>query len=225
MFYTKETWANNSMSQTRTWNEERWRARLSVSFGNRDRTIIAHVGSRTSGLLDAAGSVFVGKNQTAAYPRKMCSDIWLKWLENQFLLIILGGILVVPRVPYHLVLTNDTRPANSSMRKAVLADWLTAHGVLPDDCAGDNWRRGQTSAQVLSAARQKPTTPRCPVQDLVRQFDVVILISPVAHPELIPIELVWATLQGVPRRENADFSMSRLKELVDQEFKHTTAEA
>jgi len=59
----------------------------------------------------------------------------------------------------------------------------------------------------------------------VRKFDVASLTSPVSHAELNPIEIVWATVKGVLRRENLDFSMSRLQELVDQEFQHITAEA
>ena len=77
----------------------------------------------------------------------------------------------------------------------------------------------------MAAARQKLPTPRYLVQDLARQFDVAILSSPVAHQELNPIEMVWATIKGALRPEYVDLSMSRLQDLVDQEFKHITAEA
>lgn len=36
-----------------------------------------------------------------------------------------GGVLDVDRAPYHMVLTNDTRPANSKVRTEMLVDsWL-----------------------------------------------------------------------------------------------------
>jgi len=66
----------------------------------------------------------------------MCSVIWLKWLENQVLPEIRRGLLVVDRAPYHLVLTYDTRPAISSMHKALLADSLVSLYLVPDDWAG-----------------------------------------------------------------------------------------
>ena len=77
IFYTEETWANKSMSPNLSWNEESSRARLSVHFGQGDRIIIAHVGSRSSGILDGAESVFFGKKKTGDYHGEMCSDIWL----------------------------------------------------------------------------------------------------------------------------------------------------
>lgn len=132
---------------------------------------------------------------------------------------------MVDRAPYHFVLTDDARPANSRSRKAMLSDWLAAHEDVPDDWAGNYWRKGRTRAQMLAVARQKPPTPIYLVQNLARPFDVAILISPVSHPDLSSIEMVWATIRGALCRAKVEFSMSLFQELKDQEFKHISAEA
>jgi len=213
------------MPRTRTWNDGSSRARLNVPSGKGASILIAHVGSRSGGLLHGAGLVFVGKKIRGDYHGEMCSDIGMKWLENQVLPKIRGGVLVVNRALYHFVLTDDTRLANRSMRKAVFSDSLAAHQAVWEDWAGVDLRQGRTRAQTLVAARQKLPTPRCLAQDMARQFDVAILSSPVAQQEPNPIEMVWATIKGALRPEYVDLSMSRLQELVDQEFKHITAEA
>lgn len=41
--------------------------------------------------------------------------------------------------------------------------------------------------------------PRCLVQDLAARFDVTILLSPVAHPDLNPIEMVLGRLKARQR--------------------------
>eukprot|EP00170_Pyropia_yezoensis_P000821 contig_3775_g823 len=74
------------------------------------------------------------------------------------------------------------------------------------------------------ADKHRPA-PRFLVQDLAAQFDVTILISPVAHPELNPIEMVWGIVKAALRRANIDFSLKRPKELVEVELERITPEA
>eukprot|EP00170_Pyropia_yezoensis_P000820 contig_3774_g822 len=73
------------------------------------------------------------------------------------------------------------------------------------------------------ADKHRPA-PRFLVQDLAAQLDVTILISPVAHPELNSIEMLWRTVKAVLRRANIDFSLTRLKELVEVDFVRITPE-
>ena len=73
------------------------------------------------------------------------------------------------------------------------------------------------------ADKHRPA-PRYQVQDLARRFNVKILISPVAHPELNPIEMIWGTVKMALKRANVDFPMAALKALVDIEFAKITAD-
>eukprot|EP00170_Pyropia_yezoensis_P001894 contig_8110_g1898 len=62
------------------------------------------------------------------------------------------------------------------------------------------------------------------VQDLAARFKVSILISPGAHPELNPIEMVWGAVKMAAKRGNVDFNLTPLKALVEAEFEKITAD-
>ena len=40
-----------------------------------------------------------------------------------------ASVIVMDNAPYHTVMTDATRPAHSSSRKAELQQWLTAHNI------------------------------------------------------------------------------------------------
>jgi len=223
IYYTDETWANKNMTPRRTWADGGLQAQLEVPSGKGARIIIAHVGSRETGLEADAGLVFVGKKKSGDYHGEMNSDLWLKWPEQTVLPKIPGGVLVVNCAPYHMKLTAETRPASSKMRKADLADWLKSHDAVPDGWP-TTWRQSMTVKQMYEQASNNRPTPRFIVQDLAEKFGVSVLISPVAHPELSPIEMVWGTVKVALRRCNVLFSLARLEELEAVEFAKISAE-
>jgi len=217
IFYTDETWANKNMTPGRIWTDKSSRARQNVPSGKGARIIIVHVGSRRTGLVPGASLVFKGKKKTGDYHGEMNSAVWLKWLQDQVLPKIGGGVLVVDRAPYHMKLTEESRPANSSMKKSQLADWVEEHDASPTNWP-PTWRHAKTVAQMRAQDTKHRPTPRYLVQDLAEEFDVSIIFSPVAHPELNPIEMVWGTVKVALRYANVTFNLTRLQELVDVEF-------
>jgi len=62
------------------------------------------------------------------------------------------------------------------------------------------------------------------VQDLAARFGVSILTSPVAHPELNPIEMILGTVKMALKRVNLTFSLAFLRGLAGAEFEKITAE-
>jgi len=152
----------------------------------------------------------------------MNSAVLLKWLQDQVLPKIGGGVLVVDRAPYHMNVTEESRPVHSSMKKSQLADWLEEHDAAPTSLPPTR-RQAKTVAQMRAQATKHRPTPRSLVQDLAEEFDVSIIFSPVAHPELNPIEMVWGTVKVALRYANVTFNVSRLQELVDVAFKRMSA--
>lgn len=217
IYYTDETWANKNMSVFRTWTDGDLRTRVQVPSGKGGRLIIAHVGSRETGLVADAAPVFIAKKAMGDYHGEMNSEVWLEWLEEKVLPKITGGVLVIDRVPYHLKRTPETVPAVSKVRKAELAQWLADHDVVPNHWE-ETWRQSRTKAQMKAVADANKPAPRILVQDLAARFDVSVLISPVAHPELNPIEMVWGTVKMALKRANLDFTLTSLRALVAKEF-------
>jgi len=109
------------------------------------------------------------------------------------------------------------------MKKAEFAEWLVRQDAVPTSWLSQDWRQLETKADMKEAADKYRPAPRYQVQDLARRFNVKIPISPVAHPELNPIEMVWGTVNMALKRANVDFTMAALKSLVDIEFAKITA--
>jgi len=154
IFYTGETWANKNMTPRRIWTDKSSRARPNVPSGKKALIIIAYVGSRKTGLVPGASLVFKGKKKTGDYHGEMNSAVWLKWLQDQVLPKIGGGVLVVDRAPYHMKLTGESRPDNSSMKKSQLADWLEEH-----DAAPTNWPPTWRQDRVANACPGRQASP------------------------------------------------------------------
>ena len=51
-----------------------------------------------------------------------------------------------------------------------------------------------------------------------------MLRLPVAHCELNPIELAWASVKGYVAKRNKDFTMKEIERLTPDGFKHTTSD-
>lgn len=121
------------MSVYRTWTDGDLRTCVQAPSGKGGRLIIAHVGSRDTGLEKDADLVFIAKKATGDYHGEMNAEVWLEWLKDKALPKNTGGVLVISRAPYHLVRTAEATPAGSKLRKAELASWLVAHDLVPDD--------------------------------------------------------------------------------------------
>lgn len=158
------------------------------------------------------------------YHGEMNSTVWLKSLESKVLPKIKRVVLVVDRAPYHMVLTEGTCPVSSKSRKAQIAGWFEKHGADPDDWNEEEWRTTRTRAEMKAQADNHRPTPSFLVQDLTAKFHETIQISPVAHPELNPIELVWGTMKAPVRRASIEFSLAWPKELVAIECERITSE-
>jgi len=159
IFYTDKTWLNKNMTSYRSWNDGTSNARLNVPSGKGGRIIVAHVGSRSVGLVEEASWVFIGNKKSADYHSQITSASWLQWLEESVLPKIRGGVLVIDRAPYHLVRNEAARPAASKRRMAEFADWLEKHDlVLPE--WGPEWRTTCTRAVLKKRAYENRPRPR-----------------------------------------------------------------
>ena len=224
IYYTDEAWANKNMSVYRSWNDGNLRSRLEQPSKKGGSTIIDHVGSRETGLLQGADLSFLRKKNTGDYDKKMNGPTWLKRLENDVFPKISDCVLVIDRAPYHSTLTDDARPATTKMKKAEFAEWLVRHDAVPPSCLSQDFRQLKTTADMKAEADKHRPPPRSQVQDLARRFNVKNLISPVVRPELNPIGIVWGTVQMALKRANVEFTMAALKALVDNEFSKITVD-
>jgi len=224
IYYTDETWENRNMSVYRSWNGGSLNSRIKVPSGKGGRIIVAHMGSRETGLVEGASLVFIGKKKTGDYHYEMNSGRWLEWLKDDVFPKIHSGVLVIDRAPYHLVRTENTRPANTKMRNMEVAAWRRPHDCVPQEWERNLWEKNKVKKELFEQAAKHRPAPRYLVQDLAKYIGIPILISPVAHPELNTIEMVWGTVKMALKRANIDFMLTALKALAAEQFAKISAE-
>lgn len=97
--------------------------------------------------------------------------------------------------------------------------WLLAHGDSLTE--GQLWR--YTCATLRG--RIKALAPAKQFQAVAdgAKHGVIVVYLPVAHPELNPIELVWAQVKGRVRRGNTSFVLSTVQKLGTQIVRDVTA--
>lgn len=66
------------MSVYRIWTDGTLQTRMPIPSGKAGGLILAHVGSRETGLVRAAALFFVRKNGLGEYHKEVCTEVWLK---------------------------------------------------------------------------------------------------------------------------------------------------
>ncbi|DBA00866.1 TPA: hypothetical protein N0F65_008509 [Lagenidium giganteum] len=107
------------------------------------------------------------------------------------------SVIVIDRATYHTTLTDATKPARSTFKKLEFAEWLVAHGV---ECEGRKTTEklmALTRPELAQLCKLNKPRPEYQIAVTAREFDCDVLILPVGHPELKPIEMVWGLRQRI----------------------------
>lgn len=95
------------------------------------------------------------------------------------------SVIVTDRASFHLVPEEQIIPA--SMRKSELQAWLTEKEIPWEE----HWLKSQLIGQVNASVEKTPV-----VQKIAEQKGHKVLLLPVHHPELNPVETIWAIVKN-----------------------------
>ena len=148
---------------------------------------------------------------------EMNGEVFKHWLHEHLLPCIpSNSCTVIDRAPYHTMLTEDTKAATASMKRAQLIDWLVAHAAKDHNgivmtkerfltemiviglSGRPHKNKGWTKQMLYALAKELTPKALYLVQDWIDVYnaangtDIRLLILPVAHHLLNPIELMWA---------------------------------
>lgn len=198
IYYQDETWVTKNMTLNNVWLDENGRGGLKVPQGKGERSIICHIGGE-NGFVENAKLIFRGtkSKKISDYHSEMNSAVFLDWLETKVLPNVpTNSVIVLDRATYHTTVTDETRPAQSTYTKLQFAQWLCGHNIVEGDMSTvESYMQLFRPELALLCKRNKPKTVY-QAEVLARRFDCVILLLPVAHPELNPIELVWGFVKS-----------------------------
>lgn len=139
-----------------------------------------------SGLLRECSMVFEGKKSTGDYHGSFNFEVFHKWFHNQLIPNLPEkSCIVMDRATYHMV--PEERLILGEMRKVEIQQWLTKHHIIWEE----HWLKPKLLDTLAKSIDRTPV-----VQKDARQKGHQLLILPVHHPELNPIELVWAVVKN-----------------------------
>jgi transposase len=138
------------------------------------------------GLIDGAFFIFEAKKGTGDYHKQFDGALFQRWFTEQLLPQLPSRCLIVlDRCRFHRVAKDSLLP--HQMRKAELREWLTERGLHWEE----KWLRARLIEEVDKHRDKKPM-----VEVFAEEQGHKVLFLPVHHPELNPIELVWATAKN-----------------------------
>jgi len=136
-------------------------------------------------LLAGTFLAFEAKHSKGDYHAQFDWDIFQHWFTAQLLRNVPPrSLIILDRCPFHTVGRDAVVP--SQMRKGELQQWLTERGISWEE----QWLRARLIQEVDRYRDKKPM-----VEILAEAQGHKLLFLPVHHPELNPIELVWATVK------------------------------
>lgn len=155
-----------------------------------------------NGLVPNAYHIFEAKNRTGDYHDMFNAKHFQDWwIEKLIPNLPMKCIIVIDRATFHLVPEDQIIPA--IMRKVQLQEWLTSKNIPWEN----HWLKPELVQQVDNHIDKTPI-----VQKIAEKSGHNVLILPVHHPELNPIESVWGIVKndcGRKLREGIKFTEVR----------------
>lgn len=231
VYYQDETWVFKNMKSKKVWTDKTGNALVNqpkAPSGSGERSILAHVCSEETGLLENCMLLFRGKNSKNSddYHTEMNWSVFSDWCETKVFPAIAktgkNSVIVFDRATYHTVLDdNDRRPVQSWNKNRLICAILRWGGP-PEDWTVE-WKSKKTKAQLLEYARKLYPEPKYKIQKIADKFSTAsfqlkVLFLPVAHPELNPIEMVWSIIKRYVASRNLNFRLSDVERLTREKI-------
>lgn len=220
IYYQDETWVNKNMTPLKIWLDEHGEGGSALPAGKGQRSIISHVGSE-AGFVDQARLIFRGKNalSDSDYHTDMNQEVFQDWMETKvFPNVPAGSVIVIDRASYHTVLTKETKPASSSMTKHEFATWLIEHKIRAKKLKTiDNFLTLKRVELATICKNNKPKA-KFEISEMADKHKLKILILPVAHPELNPIEMIWSMMKDYIKKKNVNYSLTDVEKFANEFF-------
>ena len=124
MVYMDESWINSNTIPKKQWNDGATDSMPKVPPGKGPRWIIIGAGTK-DGWVHETFTMWKGHVKSEDYHSEMNGQVFKQWVMERLLPNIPStAVIVVDRASYHLILTEASKGASSSMTKDQLYNWL-----------------------------------------------------------------------------------------------------
>ena len=214
LIYTDETWVNAHHNNEYIWVDSDGSGGWKVPSGKGQRLIVLHAGG-VDGWVDGADLVFRSKTNSADYHDEMNSEHFMEWLTEQLLpRLEEPSVIIFDNASYHNK-QKDKAPTSSD-RKDDIKAWLDKHNIPYSDT--------DIKKTLLNKVKEHRPAPLYLTDEAANEQGHSILRLPVAHCELNPIELAWASVKNYIARRNTHYTLQEIERLTPEAFAHTTTD-
>ena len=179
-----------------------------VPSGKGRRLIILHAGG-VDGWVEGADLVFRSKTNSTDYHDEMNSKHYMEWMTQQLLpRLEEPTVIILDNASYHN--KQKDKPPTSTDKKDAIKTWLDQHHI--------SYSITDIKKTLLEKVKQHRPTPIYLTDKAAHEHGHTVLRLPVAHCELNPIELAWASVKAYIARHNTRYTLQEVQ------LKHTTAD-
>lgn len=212
IFYLDESYINAHHTCEKEWQSADGRHQRIIPSGKGKRVVIAHCGGYNTGLLENAGLMFESKSKddNGDYHKDMDGTVFHNWIRNSVVPVLpKNSCVVMDNASYHNVINPEDKVPTKSTNKGPMKAWLDKYNI--DHTAA---KTKQDLLQLVNASEQSKVD--CfRIDKYLEERGHVPLRLPPYHPQLNPIELIWAEMKKKVAEENTTFKLKDVK-------RHTT---
>lgn len=212
--YMDETYFHSTTTTEKTWTDSTVGGlKKSVSKGS--RVIVLHAGGE-EGFVANGLLMFKSGLKKGDYHGDMNYDNYEKWIKEQLIPNLKpNSVLVIDNAPYH---NKQVNPApTSSWKKQDMQKWLTDNGIP--------YCESMLKPQLYSLIKlKKPQLKIYKIDAILAQHGHSVLRLPPYHPDLNPIELIWATVKDYIKQKNVKLCLQTVLQLAAEKFAQITPE-
>ena len=159
--------------------------------------------------------MFAG-SKSGDYHDDMNHDNFMKWLTTQLIPNLPPhSVLVIDNASYHNV-TVDKNPTTATSKKDMM-QWLIHRNITFNDKS--------TKPELYEIIKRHKPHHLAYVLDVeMAKYGHSVLRLPPYHPELNPIEKIWALVKNWVASRNMNCKLEEVEKLTRQKFNEVTAE-
>jgi transposase len=205
--YMDETFVLSSHVAGKTWSDGSSTLTKPISKGQ--RLIIIHAGGE-SGFVDNALTMWKAGQSSGDYHEQMNRENYVRWLEDKLIPNIPPNtVLVIDNAPYHNI-QSDKAPTSNS-KKVEMQLWLDRKRIA--------YSEGMLKPQLYKLIKQaKGNHKNFLIDEILQRHGHSVLRLPPYHPDLNPIELIWAEVKNHVARHNISSNFKDVEKLCLEKF-------
>lgn len=206
--YMDETYILSSHVTGNSWNDDTNEG-LHQPISKGERLIIVHAGGE-NGFIPNALLIWKSTQASGDYHHQMNATNFEKWLLEKLIPNLRpNSVLIVDNAPYHNVQV-DKAP-NSNSKKCDMIAWLHEHNIDFDE----SMLKPQLYKLILL---HKPAQKKFSMDRICAAYGHSVLRLPPYHPDLNPIERIWAEMKQYVGVRNTTFKTQHVRQLCEEKF-------